>query len=56
MTDTKEKKWLYVYKNIEKKTFDDKSTFGSGNGLIPSGRKILPEPLLTQICVAIWHQ
>ena len=27
----------------------------SGNGLVPSGNKPLPEPMLTQICVAIWH-
>ena len=28
---------------------------GSGNGLVPSGSKPLPEPMLTQISVAIWH-
>ena len=28
---------------------------GSGIGLLPSGDKSLPEPLLTQIYVAIWH-
>ena len=27
---------------------------GSGNGLVPSGNKPLPEPMLTQIYVAIW--
>ena len=27
---------------------------GSGNGLTPSGTKPLPEPMLTQIFVAIW--
>ena len=27
---------------------------GSGNGLVPSGNKPLPEPTLTQISVAIW--
>ena len=26
----------------------------SGNGLVPSGNKSLPEPLLTQFCVTIW--
>ena len=26
----------------------------SGNGLVPSGNKPLPDPVLTQICV-IWH-
>ena len=29
---------------------DDKSNIGSGNGLVPSGNKPLPEPMLTQIC------
>ena len=28
---------------------------GSGNGLVPTGNKPLPEPMLTQIFVAIWH-
>ena len=32
---------------------DDKSTTGSGNGLVPSGNKPLPEPMLTQISFAI---
>ena len=27
-----------------------------GNGLVQSGNKSLPEPMLTQIHVAIWHQ
>ena len=27
---------------------DDKSAFGSGNGLVPSGNKPLAEPMLTQ--------
>ena len=26
-----------------------------GYGLVPSGNKPLPEPMLTQICVTIWH-
>ena len=36
---------------------DDKSTvnIGSGNGLVSSGYKPLPEPMLTQIFVAIWR-
>ena len=29
--------------------------FGSGNGLVPCGTKPLTEPMLTQICVTIWH-
>ena len=28
---------------------------GSGNGLVPSCNKPLPEPMLTQTCVAIWR-
>ena len=28
---------------------------GSGNGLVPSGNKPLPEPMLTQFSVAIWR-
>ena len=28
---------------------------GSGNDLVPSGNKPLPEPMLTQIHVAKWH-
>ena len=28
---------------------------GSGIGLVPSGTKPLLEPMLTYICVAIWH-
>ena len=31
-----------------------KINIGSGNGLVPSGNKPLPEPMLTQIYVAIW--
>ena len=29
---------------------------GSGNGLVPSGTKPSPEPMLTQIYVAIWRR
>ena len=32
-----------------------KVNIGSGNGLVPSGNKPLPEPILTQIFVAIWR-
>ena len=28
---------------------------GSGNALVPSGIKPLPEPMLTHMYVAIWH-
>ena len=34
---------------------DDKSTFGLGNGLVPSGHKPSPQPLLIQFCVTIWR-
>ena len=34
---------------------DDKSNIGSGNGLVPSGNKPLPEPMLTQFFVALWR-
>ena len=34
---------------------DGKSYIGSGNGLVPSGNKPLPEPMLTQIFIAIWR-
>ena len=30
-------------------TFDDEVNIGLGNGLVPSGNKPLPEPMLTQI-------
>ena len=33
---------------------DDQSTLGSGNGLVSSGSKALPKPMLTQISVTIW--
>ena len=28
---------------------------GSGDGLVPPGNKSLPEPILTEIYVAIWE-
>ena len=31
---------------------DNQVNIGSGNGLVLSGNKPLPEPMLTQICVA----
>ena len=35
---------------------DDKSTLiGSGNGLVPSGNKLLPEPMFTKFYVTIWR-
>ena len=33
----------------------DDVNIGSGNGLVPSGNKPLPEPMLTQISVTIWR-
>ena len=32
-----------------------KVNIDSGNGLVPWGNKPLPEPMLTQIYVAIWR-
>ena len=37
---------------VVQNTFDD---VGSGNGLVPSGNKPLPEPVLSQIYVTIWY-
>ena len=36
-------------------TIDNIGMIGSGNGLVPSGKKPLPDPMFTQICVTIWH-
>ena len=33
----------------------DGKNIGSGNDLVPSGNKALPEPMLTQIYVTIWR-
>ena len=33
----------------------NESTIGSGNGLVPSDNKPLPEPMLTQIYVANFY-
>ena len=33
----------------------DDVNIGSGNGLVPSGNKPLPEPVLTKISNAIWR-
>ena len=50
MIDTKSicTEWAsrYVYQNL----IDDKSTSGLVNGLVPSGTKPLPEPVLTTFC------
>ena len=35
---------------------DDTSTFVQGNSLVLPGNKLLPEPMLTQIYVAIWRR
>ena len=32
-----------------------KGNIGAGNGLVPSGNKPLPEPVLTKISNAIWR-
>ena len=33
----------------------EKSNISSGQGLVPSGNKPLPEPMLTQIYIAMWR-
>ena len=33
----------------------DDVNIGSGNGLVPPVNKLLPEPMSTQIYVAIWR-
>ena len=40
---------------MSQNTFCDKSCFTSGNGLVPSGNKPLPEPMLTHIYITIGH-
>ena len=35
---------------------DDKSTLVSGNGLVSSNNKPLPEPVLTKVSNAIWRR
>ena len=30
-------------------------SIGWGNGLVPSGTKPLPQPMLSKICGAMWH-
>ena len=39
---------------VHRGTFDN-VIIGSGNGLVPSGTKSLPEPMMTKINNAIWH-
>ena len=34
---------------------DDEVNIGSGSGLVPSGNKPLPEPMLTQSLVTLWR-
>ena len=34
---------------------DSDGNIGSGDGLVPSGSKPLPEPMLNLIYVAIWY-
>ena len=42
-------------KDIPKDLIDDKSVLVSDNGLVPSGSKPLPQPMLTKIYDAIWY-
>ena len=36
-------------------SFDKKFNIGSSYGLMPSGNKRLPEPMLTQIYISTWR-
>ena len=40
---------VLIYLDVAMMTIDDKSTLCSGNGLVPSGNKPLPESMLTHI-------
>ena len=40
---------------MPKNTYDDQVNSGSGNGLVPSGNKPLPEMMMPRIYVAIYH-
>ena len=44
-----------AFRWMPRNTFDNKSASCSGNGLVPSGKKPLPEPELMQIYGAIWR-
>ena len=39
---------------LQDRTYE-KINIGSGYGLVPSGSKPLPEPMLTQIYIALWR-
>ena len=44
-----------ILRRMPLKTFDEKINIYSGNGLVLSGKKPLPEPMLTPIYVTIWN-
>ena len=46
---------LYARKIITYQTPQSNLPIGSGNGLVPSGSKPLPEPMLIQNSVTIWR-
>ena len=52
--------WLILFRPFSPQ-MNDKGPFwrqvniGSGDGLVPSGTKPLPEPMLTHIYVATWR-
>ena len=52
--DNKNPKYIFMINIIFVNLIIAKSA-GSGNGLVPSGNKPLPEPMLTQIYDAIKH-
>ena len=42
-------------KIVHKPPIENKVSIASGNGLVPSGKNSLPEPMLTKIPDHIWH-
>ena len=44
---------MLIHLIVAMMTIDYKSTLCYGNGLVPSGNKPLPEPMLTQISVTV---
>ena len=47
--------WEIALRRMPQDLTGDKSTLVQENGLVSSGNKPLPEPMLTQIYVAIWR-
>ena len=46
--------WKIALMYMPQNTSYNDVNIGSGNGLVPSGNKALPVPMLTQICLTTW--